>query len=262
VMGLGAQMISWEESFCERLAAEGFYVIRYDNRDTGLSSKVPGPVPDLGAILGGDAATVSYFIEDMADDAAGLLDALGIPVAHIVGASMGGMIVQAVAIHHPDKVLSLCSIMSTPNFRGVGQATPEAMAALNQLPPETRDEAIERSISTQKVIGSPAYPPDEDRLRERAGRAYDRAFYPEGVARQVAAIMASPDRATGLGSVHVPTLVIHGGADPLVTPPGGEATAAAVPGAELLVIPGMGHELPEAVWPTVVSAIAANATKA
>ena len=259
VMGLGAQMTAWDEGFCQRLADRGFFVVRYDNRDVGLSSKIEGgPAPDLAKVMAGDRSSVSYLLDDMADDAAGVIDALGMAPANIVGASMGGMIVQALAIRHPDKVRTLCSIMSTTGNPAVGQATPEAMAALLAPPPTTRAEAIEAGLRATKVIGG-TFPIDEAKARDRMGKAYDRSNYPVGMARQLVAIIASPDRTEGLKGVRVPTLVIHGEADSLVTPSGGEATAAAIPGATLLKVPGMGHDLPEQVVPQLVDAIAKNA---
>ncbi|HET9732071.1 MAG TPA: alpha/beta hydrolase [Acidimicrobiales bacterium] len=261
IMGLGAQMTAWDDEFCRLLADAGFLVIRYDNRDTGLSSKLDGTV-DIAAIFFGDTSGAPYTIEDMADDADGILEALDVPSAHVVGASMGGMIAQALAIRHPNRVKTLCSIMSTTGDPTVGQPTEEVIASMLQPGPIDRQGNIEASLTSQQLIGSPAYPVDEERFRRRAGEAYDRAFFPEGVARHVAAILASPDRTPGLRGLRLPTLVVHGDADPLVTPTGGKATAAAVPNAELLVIPGMGHDLPPALWPTIVSAIAANAAKA
>lgn len=274
VMGLGAQMILWDERFCGALAEEGFFVIRYDNRDTGLSTKFDqAGLPDLLGLMtaAGEAATsgvslpagtAPYSLDDMADDGIGLLDALGVARAHIVGASMGGMIVQAMAIRHPARVLSLCSIMSTTGALSVGQPTPEAMTALMQPPVASREEALRRAVEAQKVIGGKGFPIDEDQVRERAGVAYDRCFYPEGMARQLAAIVTASDRTRALGDVKVPALVIHGQDDPLVTPSGGDATARAIPGSELLVIPGMGHDLPEPVWPQIIGAIVANTRKA
>src|SRR3954467_8994194 len=263
IMGFSAQMIAWDEDFCRLLAGEGFRVIRFDNRDVGLSTKIEGgPAPDIAAALGGDTSSAAYLLDDMADDAAGLLDALGIPAAHIVGASMGGMIAQLVATRHPDKTLSLCSIMSTTGDTSVGQPTPEAMAPLLAPPPQNREEAMERGVAATKIIGSPVYPADPDEVRARSARAYDRCAYPEGVARQLVAILGSPDRTPALASVDVPTVVIHGDADPLVTPSGGEATAKAIPGAELRVMPGMAHDLPKPLWPEIVGAIVGNIRKA
>jgi len=263
VMGLGAQMIAWDEELCERLVERGFFVIRYDNRDIGLSTKFDdGPQPDLTALLSGDGSSAPYLLADMADDAVGLLDALGIARAHIVGASMGGMIVQSIAIAHPERVLSVCSVMSTTGARDVGQPTPEAMGALLVPPADSREQAIEQSVAGSRVISSTGYPFDEERVRERAGAAYDRSYNPAGMGRQLAAILASPDRTEALGHVELPTVVIHGDIDPLVTLSGGQATAAAIPGAELLVMPGMGHDLPLGLWGSVVDAIAKNAERA
>ena len=263
VMGLGAQMIAWDEELCERLVERGFFVIRYDNRDIGLSTKFDdGPQPDLTALLSGDGSSAPYLLADMADDAVGLLDALGIARAHIVGASMGGMIVQSIAIAHPERVLSVCSVMSTTGARDVGQPTPEAMGALLVPPADSREQAIEQSVAGSLVISSTGYPFDEERVRERAGAAYDRSYNPAGMGRQLAAILASPDRTEALGHVELPTVVIHGDIDPLVTLSGGQATAAAIPGAELLVMPGMGHDLPLGLWGSVVDAIAKNAERA
>jgi pimeloyl-ACP methyl ester carboxylesterase len=263
VMGLGAQMISWPDEFCRQLAGRGFHVVRFDNRDVGLSSKVEdGPAPDLGAALGGDASSASYLLSDMADDAVGLLDALGIASAHVVGASMGGMIAQTIAIRHPERVRSLCSIMSTTGAADVGAPAPEAIAVLLKPPATTRDEAIANGVEASQVIGSPGFPTPVDVLAERAAAAYDRCFYPVGIARQLLAILASGDRTDALRELDVPTTVIHGTDDPLVSASGGEATAKAIPGAELLMIEGMGHDLPEALWPTVLDAVEAVTSRA
>src|SRR4051812_31189661 len=183
IMGVSAQMIAWDEDFCRLLAGEGFRVIRFDNRDVGLSSKIEGgPAPDIAAAMSGDTSSAAYLLDDMADDAAGLLDALGIQAAHIVGASMGGMIAQLVATRHPDKTLSLCSIMSTTGDTSVGQPTPEAMAALLAPPPQNREEAMERGLAANKVIGSKTHPADPAVVGQRAATAYERSFYPKGVA--------------------------------------------------------------------------------
>jgi pimeloyl-ACP methyl ester carboxylesterase len=262
IMGLGGQLIVWDDEFCSRLAGHGFGVIRFDNRDVGLSSKIEdGPVPDVMAIVQGDRSSVAYTLEDMAADSAGLLDALDIEKAHIVGVSMGGMIAQVLAIDHPDRVLSLASIMSTTGDPSVGAPTPEAMAVLMTPPPQERAEVIEREVETTKAIGSTGFPFDEERTRQRAAAKYDRSFYPQGVARQVAAVVGAGDRTERLSHIEMPTVVIHGTADPLVTPSGGEATAKAIPGAELIMIEGMGHELPPGAWPTVIEAVVSNAEK-
>jgi pimeloyl-ACP methyl ester carboxylesterase len=260
IMGFTAQMTAWEEPFCRQIADNGFHVIRFDNRDVGLSSRIEGEV-DLAKLFAGELKSVPYSLDDMADDAAGLLDALGIDKAHIVGASMGGMIAQLVAIRHPEKTLSLCSIMSTTGDGSVGQATPEAMAALMAPAATNRDEAVERGVAASRVIASKVHF-DEAKAAKRAGDAYDRAFDPKGVARQMAAIGSQADRTPALADVKAPTLVIHGKGDPLVTLSGGEATANAVPGAELRVFDDMGHDLPEPLWPEIVDAIVANARRA
>jgi pimeloyl-ACP methyl ester carboxylesterase len=263
VMGLGCQLILWDVEFCELLAERGFHVIRFDNRDIGLSSKIEGgPQPNILAAIAGDASTASYTLEDMAADTAGLLDQLGIEAAHVVGVSMGGMIAQQLAISHPERMLSLVSIMSTTGDPEVGQPLPHAIPALVGPSPSDRDGYVEFNVNVFKTIGSPDYPPDEQRLREMAGASYDRCHYPVGFMRQLLGVIASPDRTPALANVNVPTLVIHGEADPLITVSGGEATARAVPGAKLVKIAGMGHDLPRELWPRLVDEIAANAARA
>ncbi len=263
IMGLSAQMVWWEDSWCQALASRGFQVVRFDNRDVGLSTKLDGgPAPDIAALMSGDPSSAPYRLEDMAEDAAGLLDAIGVERAHVVGASMGGMIAQALAVAHPEKVASLCSVMSTTGARGVGQPSPEAMAVLLRPPATDWESYLAGSLASAAVIGSPAYPPDPERLRARAQRCWQRGYHPQGVVRQLAAILASPDRTEALARVRVPTLVIHGEADPLVTPSGGEATARAVPGARLMLVPGMGHDLPPELWDRIIDAIVDNARRA
>jgi pimeloyl-ACP methyl ester carboxylesterase len=257
VMGLGGQLIAWTPGFVDQLTARGFLTIRYDNRDTGLSTRFEG-LPDITALFGGDGSSAPYRIEDMADDAAALLTELGIERAHVVGVSMGGMITQALVINHPERFLTACSIMSTTGDRNVGMPTGEAMTALLRPVATSREEAITASLEGSKVIGSPGYPTPDDVLRARAAAAYDRGYHPEGTARQLGAVLASPDRTSGLHGVELPFLVIHGEADPLVTPSGGDATAAAVPGSKLITVPGMGHDLPEALWDQIIDAIVAN----
>ena len=258
VMGLGAQLTTWPDGFVDGLRQRGFFVIRYDNRDCGLSTKFDG-LPDIAALFTGtDLSSAAYRIEDMADDGAALLAALGIAKAHVVGASMGGMITQALVINHPELFLSACSIMSTTGDRAVGAPTGEAMTALLRPVATSREEAIQASVEASIVIGSPGYPTDVGILRQRAAAAYDRSYCPEGTVRQLGAILGSPDRTEGLHGVDMPFLVVHGEADPLVTPSGGDATAAAVPGSKLLTFPGMGHDLPEALWGTITDAIVAN----
>jgi len=256
-MGLGAQLITWPQGFVDGLCERGFFVIRFDNRDCGFSTKFEG-LPEITALFAGDTASAPYRVEDMADDAAALLTELGFSKVHVVGASMGGMITQALAIHHQDRFLSVCSIMATTGNRAVGAPTGEAITALLRPVATSRDEAIEASIAGSKVIGSPAYPVSEDVLRTRAAAAYDRSYCPDGTARQLAAILASPDRTEGLQGVELPFLVLHGEADPLVTLSGGLATAEAVPGAKLITYPGMGHDLPEVLWNEIMDAIGAN----
>jgi pimeloyl-ACP methyl ester carboxylesterase len=260
VMGLGAQLIDWPQGFVEELAGRGFHVILFDNRDAGRSALLDDlGLPDVPAILGGDPSSVAYLLSDLAADAAGLLEELGVARAHVVGASMGGMIAQQLTIDHPDLVASLCSIMSTTGDRTVGMPTPEAAAVLMRPPATSRDEAIANGVAGSRVIGSPGYPAARQELERRAAAKYDRGYRPQGTLRQYAAILASPDRTAALREVRVPTAVIHGEADPLITVSGGRATADAVPGAELLIFPGMGHDLPVELWPRIVDAIAANA---
>jgi pimeloyl-ACP methyl ester carboxylesterase len=263
VMGLGCQLILWDEDFCELLAARGFHVIRFDNRDIGLSSKIEGgPQPNVLAAITGDGSSASYTLEEMAADTAGLLDHLGIGAAHVAGVSMGGMIAQQLAISHPERVLSLVSIMSTTGDRAVGQPLPQAIPALVGPAPSDREGYVDFNVQVFKAIGSPAYPPEEEWLRKMAGASFDRCHHPVGFMRQLLAIIASPDRTAALADVRVPTLVIHGEADPLITFSGGEATARAVPDAKLMKVAGMGHDLPRELWPQFVDAIAANVARA
>ncbi len=262
IMGLSMQMIAWDERFCEGLAAKGFFVVRFDNRDVGLSSRVEGVLPNLPAILMGDTSSVPYSLDDMADDTAGLLDALEIASAHVVGASMGGMIAQCLTVRHPSRVKSLASIMSTTGDRGVGQGDPTTISALLIPSPPDRDANIEHGMNVWRLLAGPGFPPDEPRLRERMGRSFDRAYYPEGMARQLAAIVSARDRTPALGEVRAPTVVIHGAADPLIDKSGGEATARAITGAKLVIIEGMGHDLHPALWPRITDEIAANAARA
>src|SRR4051812_31199589 len=260
VMGIGSQMIAWHEDFCRDLAL-GRFVIRFDNRDVGESQWMEGEV-DLAACVAGDTSSAVYTLEDMADDAVGLLDALGLASAHVVGASLGGMIAQTIAIRRPERVRTLTSIMSTTGEPGVANPTQEAGAALLSPPARTREEAIERILEVRKVIGSPGFPRDEQDIRDRTGRAWDRGVNPAGFARQLAAVYASGDRTEALRSLDVPTLVVHGEDDPLIPASGGRATAAAIPGAELWTLPGMGHDLPRPLWPEMIGRIGALAESA
>ena len=258
IMGLGGQLIAWDDEFVAALVAKGFYVVRFDNRDVGLSTWFDeAGTPDLAAAFTGEVQA-AYLLSDMAGDAAGLLDALGIESAHVLGVSMGGMIAQSLAIGHPTRVRSMISIMSTTGDRSVGQPSPEAIGALLVPPPADRDAAIDMSVKTWQVIGSPGFPFHEDRIRAGAAAAYDRAIHPAGVARQLVAILSSPDRTPALRGLDVPTLVVHGESDALVNPTGGKATADAVPGATLWTIPGMGHDLPIELFEEVADRVAAH----
>ncbi len=266
IMGLGSQMVGWTEDFCTRLAAAGggHHVVRYDNRDTGLSTRFEGGEHDdvlgaMQAIAEGRPVRAPYLLGDMATDAAGLLEALGLSDAHIVGASMGGMIAQSLAIEFPERVRSLVSIMSTTGDPSLPPPTPAAMGALMKPPPASRDEAISQALEVWKTIGSPGFPFDEERIRRRTNESYDRGHYPEGGERQMVAITASPDRTEALGAVRAPTLVIHGEADPLVSIACGRATEAAIPGARGLYLEGMGHDLPVELYDELVEAIAEHA---
>ncbi len=266
VMGFTAQLIAWDEKFCRAIADEGFFVIRYDNRDCGLSSHLDGVQVDIAALLNarnglGDLPPVPYTLSEMASDGIAVLDALGIERAHVVGASMGGMIVQTLAIEFPQRLRTVTSIMSTTGEPDVGQAAPEAMAALMRPPATEREEAIAGSVAASKLFSSPRYF-DEDKVRARAAASYDRAFYPEGAMRQMAAIGTSGSRAEGLRGVRLPMLVIHGRADTLIDVSGGMRTAELVPGANLLVLNDMGHDLPEPLWPVIVDAITSHAAHA
>ncbi|HEX6654064.1 MAG TPA: alpha/beta fold hydrolase [Thermoleophilaceae bacterium] len=262
VMGLGMQLIHWDLELCEQLAERGFHVIRFDNRDSGLSTKVEAPVPNVMRLMAGLPTTVPYLLSDMAADAFGLLDHLGIERAHVVGTSMGGMIAQQMAIEAPERVLSLASMMSTTGDRVVGTPKLRVWSVLTRRAPTDRDAYIEYFARVFRMIGSPAYRAGEERVRELAGATYDRGHHPAGTARQLAAVLASGSRTAALRELDVPAVVIHGEADPLLPVRGGRATANAVPGAELITIPGMGHDLPKELWPTFVDAIARNAERA
>ncbi len=263
IMGFSMQMIAWDPHFCELLAREGYRVVRFDNRDVGLSSRIEdGPYPDVFAAMSGDVSSRSYGLEAMADDVAGLIDALGVSRAHVVGASMGGMIGQLVAIRHPAQVASLASIMSTTGDRAVGNATPLALQALLTPPPQDLAGIQDYAVNLLGAIGSKTFPMDEGLIRARAAEAFERGTSPLGVARQLLAIISAEDRTAALARVTAPTVVIHGADDPLIAPDGGEATARAIPGSRWVLVPGMGHDLPAAVWHTLVEAITANARRA
>jgi len=248
IMGLGGQLIAWDDDLVAALVGEGFNVVRFDNRDVGLSTWLDeAGTPDALEALAGRVAA-PYLVEDMADDAAGLLDALGLPSAHVLGVSMGGMIAQSLAIRHPRRVRTLVSIMSTTGDPTVGAPRPDAVSVLLRPPPADRAAAVDQAVAVSRVIGSPGFPASEQRVRRQAGAAYDRAFHPPGVARQAVAIVCSPDRTGGLRRLEIPALVVHGEDDALVDVSGGRATAAAIPGASLWTVPGMGHDLPPALF--------------
>jgi pimeloyl-ACP methyl ester carboxylesterase len=263
IMGLAAQMLAWEEEFCALLAARGFRVIRFDNRDIGHSTMLDSAgMPSRVDMLLGRRATAAYLMKDMAADTVGLMDHLGIERAHVVGASMGGMIAQEMAIRRPERLRSMVSMMSATGARWSGQPSLKAWGLLFAKYPKTRDEFVKRAVRTLTVMGSPKYPMSSERVAALAGAMYDRSHNPPGIVRQMHAISASGDRTPGLRHVHVPTTVLHGSADPLARPSGGRATAGAIPGARLRIFEGMGHDLPRALWPTFVDEIAATAARA
>jgi len=257
INGLGSQCINYESAWCQRFAAAGFFVIRFDNRDVGLSTHLD---PGADRSVAGPPEAL-YSLADMADDVVAVLDALGIEQAHVVGLSMGGMIAQQLAIDHADRVATLTSIMSTTGEPGVGQASPEALATLTAPSPRNRDEAIARHWQGLRTWGSPDHL-DEERAAGRAGAAFDRAFDPAGQTRQFLAVAASPSRADGLRLVQVPTLVLHGDCDTLINPSGGRRTAELIAGARFVLIEGMGHDYPPAYWDQWVTLIATHALAA
>lgn len=264
VMGLGGQLTDWPQAFVDLLADQGFRVIRLDNRDSGLSSEFTGPPPTnwqiAKSVLFRRPMKSEYLLSDMAADAVGLLDALGIDSANVVGVSMGGMIVQTMAIEHPDRVRSMTSIMSTTGNRKVGQPTMRLVRKFARRKPPTLATAIDDAVETFREISGPGF--DEHEFREMASQSIARSFRPVGTGRQTAAIMASGDRTEQLARLDLPTLVVHGLVDPLVRPSGGIATADAVPGSRLLMFNDMGHDLPVARWAEMVEAIVANAARA
>jgi pimeloyl-ACP methyl ester carboxylesterase len=263
VMGLGTQMIAWDADFCGELADRGFHVIRYDNRDVGRSTHLSDrPVPRPRELLTRRIRRPAYLLKDMAADGIGLLDELGIESAHVVGASMGGMIAQTMAAEHPDKVRSLVSIMSSTGSRWSGQPAPRILPLLLQKPATSKEDYVERIAKAFALIGSPGFERGDDELRELAALSWDRGVDPAGFARQLGAIIASGHRAADLKRIRVPTLVIHGKADRLIRPSGGRATARAIPNARLELIDGMGHDLPRGVWPRILDGIEQNAARA
>jgi len=264
VMGLGGPMTWWNPDFCRALAEAGFFVIRYDNRDTGRSSRVHGRVNRrmLMRAFVGKGSRPPYTLDDMADDGFALLDHLGIGSAHVTGISMGGMIVQTMALARPERVRSLTSIMSTTGRRTVGWQDPRLLPLLLARRNRSREDYVEQSARLWKIIGSPLYPDTTEAIRDRAAETFDRGVTPAGVARQMLAILAQPDRSRALRGLRVPTLVIHGTADKMVHVSGGRATSQAVPGSELLLVPGMGHDVPLRLHATFVEAIRRNADRA
>ncbi|SNY59097.1 alpha/beta fold hydrolase [Paractinoplanes atraurantiacus] len=254
VMGLGLQMLFWPESFRDLLVARGFRVARFDNRDVGGSTHLSGPGLASPRVL--LTRRPGYGLPDMAGDAVAVLDALGWPSAHVVGVSLGGMIAQLAAVLHPGRVRTLTSLSSTPSPH-IGRPHPRALPALLYSSARDRAEAAEHMVRIFRIIGSPGHPLDEDWLRDVAARSYDRAHDPDGVRRQLAAIVLAADRRPLLRGLRLPALVVHGDADPLVRLSGGRATARAIPGAKLVVFPGMGHDLPTALQPAIVDEIAA-----
>ena len=262
-MGLGTQMIAWHEDFCGELAERGFFVIRYDNRDVGRSTHLDdAPHPRPRQIMLGRIKDPPYLLKDMADDGIGLLDELDLDAAHVVGASMGGMIAQTMAATRPERVLSLVSIMSSTGSRWRGRPAPKVLPVFLAKPADSKEAYQERIVKLFKLVGSPAFERSDDELRELAALSWDRGNDPAGMARQLGAILASGHRASDLRKIEAPTLVMHGTADKLVRPSGGKATAKAIPGARLELIDGMGHDLPRGVWPRVIAGIEETAARA
>ncbi|MPY95313.1 MAG: alpha/beta fold hydrolase [Acidimicrobiia bacterium] len=264
VNGLGGQCLTWAEELCEGFVDRGFFVLRYDNRDVGLSSRVPGSLDvaeAMARLVRGEAVDAPYLLADMAADAVGLLDHLGVQAAHVLGASMGGMIAQQLAMDRPGRVLSLTSLMSTTGEPEVGQPRPEALELMALPPPEGREEAIDRAVVVASIVGSPDRV-DEERVRSVAGAQFDRAFDPDGVQRQLIAIVSSPSRAEGLVGLRTPTLVVHGTEDLLVDPSGGRRTAELVPGARLELVEGLGHDLPVPFWSHIIELVTRHAASA
>jgi len=267
IAGNGVQIMFWDVEFCELLVKKGYFVIRFDNRDAGLSTKFEeAGIPDfqaaIKALMEGKPVESAYSLDDMADDAIGLLGALGIERAHICGASMGGMIAQVIAYRHPKHVLSLTSIMSTTGNPDLPQGKPDALAAVLAPAPEDRKAFVEHMMNVWRKIWSPGFPFDEKRARTFIEKSYDRSYYPQGAVRQNIALIANGDRRPSLSTIAVPTLVIHGADDPLISVEGGKDTARVIPGARLLIINGMGHDMPKGVWAEIVDTISRHTTQA
>jgi pimeloyl-ACP methyl ester carboxylesterase len=262
IMGLGTQMLGWQAEFCEQLAARGFHVVRYDNRDIGRSTILEDyPAPTLGQLIRRDKRAAAYTLADLAADGVGLLDHLGVERAHLVGASMGAMIAQLIAARRPERVLSLVSIMSNTGSRFSGQPAPSTYRLFLRPLAREREAYIEQAAELFDHIGSRGFEKDDTAFREQLGEMYDRGHNPGSASRQLAAILASGDRTNELRHITAPTLVIHGADDRLIRPSGGRATARAIPGARLLVIKGMGHDLPRGAWPQLIDAIVENAAR-
>jgi pimeloyl-ACP methyl ester carboxylesterase len=262
IMGLGTQMVAWHEDFCNQLADRGLHVVRFDNRDIGRSTHLSGRPPSVPELLLRSRRAAVYTLADMAGDTAGLLERLELAPAHVIGASMGGMIAQTVAARYPRSVRSLVSIMSNTGSRWSGQPSLRVYAAMLRRPPREREAFIEHMVGVFEAIGSPRLPRDLHDLREIAALSYDRDRDPNSSGRQLAAIIASGDRTRELRRIAAPTLVIHGTADPLVTPSGGRASASAIPDSQLMTIEGMGHDLPRVVWPRLLDAIGEHVRRA
>jgi pimeloyl-ACP methyl ester carboxylesterase len=262
IMGLGTQMVAWNEDFCRQLAARGFYVVRFDNRDVGRSTHVQGAPPTIRQLLTRSRRAAHYRLADMADDTAGLLSELELAPAHVIGASMGGMIAQTLAARHPQSVRSLVSIMSNTGRLVSGQPALRLYPFFLRRPAAGRAQYIAHFERLFAAIGSTGLPRDPEEIRALAAISYDRDHDPAGAGRQLAAIIASGDRTAELRSIVAPTLVVHGTADPLVGPSGGRATARAIPGAKLMNVKGMGHDLPRAIWPQLIDAIEENSMRA
>jgi pimeloyl-ACP methyl ester carboxylesterase len=262
IMGLGTQMIGWHEEFCRQLAERGFHVVRYDNRDAGRSTHIKARPPKVGELLRRSKKAAAYTLADMADDAVGLLDHLGVEKAHVVGASMGGMIAQTLAARHPSRVLSLVSIMSNTGARLSGQPAFAVYPMLLKEAPRGREEFADYIVGLFAKVGSTGFERDDEQVRDLALRSWDRSNDPASAGRQLGAIIASGTRKREIARITAPTLVIHGTADKLVRPSGGKATARAIPGARLLKIEGMGHDLPMGAWPRIIDGIVENARRA
>ena len=262
IMGLATQMIAWHDDLCRELAERSFYVVRFDNRDIGRSTHFDFPPPSTGQLVRRRFRPEQYTLSDMATDSAELIERLGISPAHVVGASMGGMIAQVLTAEHPERVRSLTSIMSTTGSRWHGQPALSVYRYLLRPPPRDREGYIERAAGVFGLVGSTGFDRDEAYIRERAGRAYDRGYDVRAGGRQLGAILSSGDRTKMLHGIAAPALVIHGTVDKMIRPSGGRATAKAIPGARLMEIEGMGHDLPRGAWPQIVDAIAEHARAA